>query len=152
VKTLMIALVAVAANAQVENGARRATRARSLTEQPQTATSPKRTNGHLNGRGWLSVDTDNKLTFLAAYQEGLETGALLCESKIDTAGMFPVRLLTREEIGAGLDRFYADVSNRSIPIPIALQILILKTQGGDKALIEDETAARRLSRSNDDRR
>jgi hypothetical protein len=107
--------------------------------------TPLRTHGFMNGRGWRTLNGNEKLICLSAFRDGLAWGYGIGQGKgsqstptpsLNLSGMFPERL-TWAETSSALDRFYDTPENGPIFLPGALQIVTMKAVGVDESVIEE---------------
>ena len=107
------------------------------------------TMGHVNGRAWVTFETNHKLVFIRGLYDGASLFNELLKGKEECSptvrsDTFNKRIsipkATRYEIIKQIDSFYADSSNMRIPIMIAYEIGGLKIRGESPRMIEEYTA------------
>jgi hypothetical protein len=109
-----------------------------------------------NGEEWLRLSSTEKLFWSIGYSQGYQDAL----NKIDVAsgpGTPCANLANRTErqsstagkvsgfeLVSGLERFYADAANVSIPIGTAIRIYLLQASGKDQATIQELIETARL--------
>lgn len=107
----------------------------------QTA-SNQFTNGARNGRYWLWMDPSARTTFLVGFSEAMHV------ADAETRRMFfDVGVSVFGELQRGVDQFYDDPANASIPIASAISVWALKSNGATAEMVDAYIAnLRRLSK------
>jgi hypothetical protein len=90
------------------------------------------TGGLYNGRGWVTANSGEKLYFVMAFGD-----ALIVETKV--SGVY-FGESTNGEIVKGLDQFYEDPANASIPVPFAMKLFARKVSGASAEDLAARTA------------
>jgi len=108
----------------------------------QTTNPVRSTQGAINGRGWLALTENEKLTWVVAFDDGVIVTRTFpspeSQKQID-ANL--VCHLTIGEIRSALNHFYADTpENGPIPVDEAWIVVTMKAQGASSAEIEKTTA------------
>ncbi|WP_148210032.1 hypothetical protein [Candidatus Korobacter versatilis] len=104
-----------------------------------------------NGRTWRSLDRQSRITFL----NGVEEGLMLMRREAELPGSVPLPTLQKQserlmisgfrfsDIVEQIDAFYADSSNRRIPIVDAYIYALRKMKGESEDTLRQLTASLR---------
>lgn len=94
------------------------------------------TGSYTNGRYWLASGLAEKLTYIEAFRDGVNViTSLLGPAVSKSMGQFtfefyiPPASMTLGDIIEALDKFYAEVENRPIPVCSAFTIISARGRG-----------------------